>query len=198
MRSARLSGSTVTANRALLWVYSWPQHTSAAPGKAASLCSDANISAAVPSSSRPQPSENKRVAAQQNFAVRDEERDVAARVARRVDHVGDGIAERHGIAFGHRHVEPGQAMRVRLGAYHAGAVAGAYRVGAGHVVVVMVGEEDGVQPAAIGIDRGDHRIGVGGVHDAHRIGAGITQQPGIVVGEHRHGLDCYSHGHHFM
>ena len=58
-RSAALPGSACRAKRALLWVYSWPQHTSVSGGKAASLRREANISAAVPSSSRPQPKLNK-------------------------------------------------------------------------------------------------------------------------------------------
>ena len=58
------------------------------------------------------------------------------------------VAERHRVALGHRLVQLRQAVRVGGGADHLAPKRGAHRVDAGDVVVVVVGEQDQVEPAA--------------------------------------------------
>ena len=87
--------------------------------------------------------------------------------------------------FGQCAIQPRQAARVGRGAGHRTAVAGADRVGPGHMVAVMVGEQDHVQAAASRLDRRNRGICVGGVDESGHAGRVIPQQPGVVVGQER-------------
>src|SRR5262249_42182229 len=56
--NAAFSGSTVSAKRQFLLVYSWPQYSLVPGGSLASFSSEDHIILASPSSSLPQPTEN--------------------------------------------------------------------------------------------------------------------------------------------
>ena len=86
---AALPGSTAAAKRRFASVYSWPQYTRVAAGSAASYDSDVHICAGVPSNRRPHPAANSVSPQKSTGAARvaADERDVAGRVARDVEHV---------------------------------------------------------------------------------------------------------------
>jgi hypothetical protein len=148
-----LPGSTAAAKRRFASVYSWPQYTRVSPGSAASAESERHISSAVPSNRRPHPAANN-VSPQNSagapHARRADERDVARRVARDVEHVELEIeaGNREAIALRDR-------ARARGIASRAGPITGHRAIAheiddAAGMVPVVVRDEDRRQRNALG------------------------------------------------
>ena len=110
-RSAGLPPSTDSAKRALLSVYSWPQQTSVLPGNASSARSDTEHLGRCPLQQPPASEREQGVAAKQHRALREVEGEVAAGVARRVDHPRPAFAQRHRSDGQHKTTSSGGRRR---------------------------------------------------------------------------------------
>ena len=121
------------------------------------------------------------VAAGEDSAIGEEPGDMAARVARCRDHPPACRPERHLLPLVEGIIEPWQAMGIGAGAGDRAAEARAQRLGRGDVVGMVMGEQNEVEPPAARLDRGDQRIGFGGIDEGERAGAAVPQQPGVIV-----------------
>ena len=91
-------------------------------------------------------------------------------------------------------IEPGQAAAIRGGADDLGAEPRPDRIHAGDVVVVVVGDEDEVEPAAIGLDGLDAGGGVGRVDDRGGAARLVAEQPSVIVRQDRDRAGRNGHG----
>ena len=98
------------------------------------------------------------------------EGDVADGMARRLDHRGAALAERHRVALPHRLVQLRQPMRIRRGADDPAAEPRLQLRDAGDMVAMVMGQQDQVEPAAELLHRRDGRAGLARVADRDRAG----------------------------
>ena len=61
------------------------------------------------------------------------------------------------------------------------------------MIVMVMGQEDEVELAAMGLDRSRTCFGIGGIDEGQRAGGVVAQKPGVVVGEHRDGMGGEGH-----
>ena len=115
------------------------------------------------------------------------------RVAGRVDHLCGGISEADCVTLANRFVKPGKTMSIGGGPDHGRAISTAYRFHRSDVVIVMMGEDDRVQPPSGCINRLYHWRFFSWIDDRREAGGSITDKPGVVVREN--GDRRYRNGH---
>ncbi len=78
------------------------------------------------------------------------------------------------LPFPHRLIQLRQSVRVRRGTHHLGPEPRPHLIRARHVVGMMVGEQNEVEPAAGPLQRRDHRTRLGRIDDGDRPAAAVA------------------------
>ena len=104
------------------------------------------------------------------------------RVARRVDHLGRRAAQPDHIPLGDRLIERWKPVGISPGPDDFRAIPGADRRNRCDVVVVVMGQDDGIQPAARRLDGIHDRRLFRRVDDCNESRRVVAEQPGVVIG----------------